>query len=346
MKKVSVIVPCHNLGEDLNRCVKSLLNQTIGKEQLQIILVDDASTDDTPQRIQSWAKKEPEVITPLLLTENLRQGGARNQGLSLAEAPYVGYVDGDDWVEPLMYEHMLEKAESFHTDVVFCRHKQSLSYELWEDVKLPDRESRFLTVDTNEKRKEFIVGNLIGYGVWDKLFSKEFLVKNDLKFPEHIAYEDITFGSLVYLYASRIFILEETLYHYYMNPESTVHKRNVEYHKDFFKANEIKWQEYEKRGAFSKLKDAVEFDYMMTAYVAAMKLFVIRYDEFPYEAFCSLQQTVQQHIPNIMNNPYVAGYMRPMQKMVLELLPTELSREEATQVAAALRQYMEAGQSL
>ena len=99
MKKVSVIVPCYNAAEYLDRCMEHLLKQTIGTENMEIILIDDASTDDgaTLGLLTAYEEKYPDTILVIALEENMRQGGARNIGISYAGGEYLVFCDADDW---------------------------------------------------------------------------------------------------------------------------------------------------------------------------------------------------------------------------------------------------------
>ena len=100
MKKVSVVVPCYNASMYLDKCLEYLLHQTIGIENIEIILVNDASTDDgaTWGLITKYEQNYPDTIIAVNLEENLRQGGARNVGVSYASGEYHIFCDAEDWV--------------------------------------------------------------------------------------------------------------------------------------------------------------------------------------------------------------------------------------------------------
>ena len=115
--EVSVIVPVYQVESYLERAVESLLAQTL--EELEIILVDDGSTDQSPQICDEYARRFPEKVR-VLHQENRGLGLARNAGLDLARGEYVAFVDSDDTVEPDMYRAMAEKARAGDYDMVFC----------------------------------------------------------------------------------------------------------------------------------------------------------------------------------------------------------------------------------
>ena len=104
---LSIIVPCFNVEKYVARCIDSLINQTLDNTIYEIILVDDASTDHTWDKLCEIEKLYPDNVILVHCEENGRQGKARNIGMTYATSDYVGFVDSDDWVEPDMYEIML-----------------------------------------------------------------------------------------------------------------------------------------------------------------------------------------------------------------------------------------------
>ena len=106
MPMISVIIPCFNVEQYVRRCVDSVLAQTIGQDNMEVILVDDCSTDHTPEILREYEADYPCVKT-VFYEKNLRQGGARNRGMEVAQGKYLGFVDSDDWIASEMYEKLL-----------------------------------------------------------------------------------------------------------------------------------------------------------------------------------------------------------------------------------------------
>ena len=106
MKKISVIIPCYNIAPWIDRCMASIAVQTIGLDDLEVICIDDASTDGTWEHLQRWERKFPDHILLIRQDVNRRQGAARNLGLQYASAPYIAFVDGDDQLEPDYFEQL------------------------------------------------------------------------------------------------------------------------------------------------------------------------------------------------------------------------------------------------
>ena len=118
MKKISVIIPCYNAQAYIPRCLHSIFSQTIGMETLEIILVNDASTDHTLDILLQFENKFPDSVIVVNLEQNIRQGGARNVGLSYASGEYVAFLDADDWIHPDFYSTLYSLALKYDTDII------------------------------------------------------------------------------------------------------------------------------------------------------------------------------------------------------------------------------------
>lgn len=114
--KVSVIVPVYNVETYLPKCIESILNQT--HKNLELILVDDGSPDKCPEICDEYAKKDKRV--KVIHKKNAGVSAARNDGIDFATGDFVAFVDSDDWIEPEMYEKLLQKQQEDDYDVVFC----------------------------------------------------------------------------------------------------------------------------------------------------------------------------------------------------------------------------------
>ena len=132
MKKVSIIVPAYNAHDTLARCLGSLVNQTL--QEIEIIVVNDASTDDTWEIMERCEKQFSDKVIIIDGKENRGPGGARNQGLDIATGEYIGFVDSDDYVADNMYEHLYSKAKEKDADIVaFARFEKGEGIEKKEE---------------------------------------------------------------------------------------------------------------------------------------------------------------------------------------------------------------------
>ncbi|MBE5948042.1 MAG: glycosyltransferase family 2 protein [Lachnospiraceae bacterium] len=338
MFKISIIIPFYNTSKYIDRCLNSLINQTIGIENLQLILVDDASTDDTPVRLKEYEQKFPEQITLILCEENGKQGTARNIGLKYAVAPYIGYIDSDDWVELDMFEKMYEKITTYNCDIVNCKIFRDDAIGTYEYKKETGKPDSLILIEDDKHRESFIVSEIIGVGAPDKLYKKEFLIKNNITFPEKIAYEDIYFGSLLYLYANKIYIIEENLYHYYVNWNSTVLQMDKPYHADILTVGELKLAEFSKRGILDKYPLATEYNFVKTYYLASLKVLILRYTVPSYELFLRIKKRTREVVPNYKLNPYFENAFSEVYQLLLELLDCDVSESDFQQIVALVKQ--------
>ena len=337
MNKISVIIPCYNVEQYIDRCLESVVSQTIGLYMLEIIVVNDASTDGTLNKLYEWEKRFPENIMVITYEENLRQGGARNLGLKYATGDYIGFVDADDWIERDMYELLYEKMSTGEYDLVKCKHIRdygeescSLSRENRHDVEYHFTSQNGVCYGTVTE-----TGNCGEYGgLWSGLYKKAMLVEQNISFPEHMAYEDNYFGGIVNLYVEKLYILDVILYHYFFNRASTVTTRNEIYHiTDRLAVETMLVEEYMKRGAFEVYHDEIERDFLERFFCNTWYLIFTRFDYIP-DIMDSMKKVILELFPNYKENPYIISSEGTLE--LLELLEIDnLQGEDLKKVQEA-----------
>lgn len=319
-KKVSIIIPCYNAGQFIDRCIRSLVRQTIGIENLELICVDDASTDDTVRRLERWEHRFPDSVFVILCETNGKQGRARNIGLTHASADLIGYVDSDDWVEATMFEKLYEVAKKYQTDITSCSYGRDLGDgKLFDRYKYGGEKQSCILIDTDNRRKTFLE-NAMG-PVWTKLFRKDFLLGNQIYFLEGLFYEDNFFGVLAEFYVRSFYMIEEPLYHYYANSNSTIVKRNSGLHHDRIIVEKRIWEELEKRHFFEKYSEWIETRFLKMFYLNSMHLFFTRYDTLPYLWLEELKEGVLKRMPDYKTLPY---YLALSEREKAFFLPLEM----------------------
>ncbi len=211
MPKVSIIVPVYNVEPYLEFCVDSLIKQTL--EDIEIILVDDGSPDNSGAICDRLAKKDNRIV--VIHKENGGLSSARNAGIAIAKGEYIGFVDSDDWVESDMFACLLELAEKYDADIADC-----------DMIEISDRS--FVELEKNDKVELLdrngaldiffrITKPNINYCVCDKLFKRDLFEK--VLFTEGIIFEDIDFNYRVLLHTNRVVETEAVKYYYFKNPE-------------------------------------------------------------------------------------------------------------------------------
>ena len=219
---ISIIVPIYKVEKYIRQCVDSIINQTY--EDIEIILVDDGSPDNCPQICDDYAKTDSRV--KVIHKENGGIMSARKAGVKVATGEYIGFVDGDDWIEADMYECFANAIHQYHPDMAICefyfsypeeegRSSQKLSkaFFLKEDMK------RELYPTMLFKDKFYSFG--INPCCWSKVFKKEILEHNLNKVTTKIRIgEDAAFVYPCLLEAENIAYVDKFLYHYRINRES------------------------------------------------------------------------------------------------------------------------------
>lgn len=306
MAKISVIIPCYNVSAYIDRCLTSITTQTIGIHLLEIICIDDASCDNTWQKLQQWELQYPDQIIIIHNDSNCRQGTARNIGLNYASGDWISFIDSDDWIEPDYFEKLYTIANKTSSDIVTCQAVRDSSLNLtFLDNKKTIKEDRYMIINTLEKRKLFITLKCMDCVAWGKLIRKSLLLDHQIFFPENLTYEDTYWGSLLHIYAEKVYFLEETLYHYFVNESSTVLQIDSEHHIDLLTVQMILWNEWEKRGLFEFLKEELEYDFLYSCYLRFLKIIVFRYQQPSFSLFTLLQTLIRQRIPDYSNNYYI-----------------------------------------
>lgn len=238
MEKISVIVPVYQAEQYVNRCVDSILTQT--HTNLEIILIDDGSTDRSRQICDEYARQDQRV--KVIHKKNAGVAAARNAGLDVATGTYLAFVDSDDYIDPDMYEKMMGKAVQYDCDLVMC----DCMKEQGESSRLYTHEIRPGFYSYEQLKTEYyphlIMMENVEYPAtisnWLFLFRRQ--LSSGMQIPrylEGVRYsEDLLFGAqLMYACRSFYYMKGKAYYHYYMNPTSATHTYAPDKWKDYRK---------------------------------------------------------------------------------------------------------------
>lgn len=217
--KVSVIMSLYNVELYMRVAIESVLKQTLS--DIELICINDGSSDYSLQTAQEYAEKDDRVKI-ITYEESKGQAFARNRGIDIARGKYIGFVDGDDWVEPTMFEKLYENAEKNNTDVTCCA--AILYNELMQECDFknayynmslmpPDLDNR---VFSHEDTKSLLTG-CINVALWNKIYRLAFMNENKIRFPEYFIYEDMPFFYEVWFKAKRITLIRDFCYYYRIN---------------------------------------------------------------------------------------------------------------------------------
>ena len=237
MKKISVIVPVYNVEKYIDKCLDSLVNQTL--KEIEIIVVNDGSPDNSQKIIDKYKKKYPKKIKSII-KENGGQGSARNIGLKHATGEYIGYVDSDDYVDKTMFEKLYTNAKENNSDIAIC------GTYIDNDPGIEIELEKFL-VDNNKENAFF--GKM---AVWNKIYKRSLLVDNKLEFRSKLWYEDFDFSFKAIAYAQTVSYVNEPLYYYLIRPGSTMNNSNIQRNLEILQA-------FDKIKELSAYKDIQKF---------------------------------------------------------------------------------------
>ncbi len=305
--KVSVIVPIYNVEKYLPMCIESLVNQTL--QDMEIILVNDCSPDNSLAIINDYKKKYPEKIVVINSDINRCQGGARNLGIQKAQGEYIGFVDGDDFVNINMFEKMYEAAVSSNAERVCVQGERvfdvgggmeysGVPYVEWRK-ELFFLNGRILEDTDREKLMVYPIG-----GVGMSLFKKELVLNSNVRFPEHRRYEDNYWGTLLCAYVKKIYFIQERLYYYRLNLNSTTNANNQLYHFDRLSIEEDLQEEFKNRGYDKLYKNALEYIYITRYYHNTFFILMEKFDHMRWDLIKRMKMSLKSKYPFWKKNLY------------------------------------------
>ncbi len=245
---VSVIVPVFNVEKYLSKCLNSLVNQTLS--EIEIIVVNDGSTDKSQTIIDDFARRYPQKIFSFI-KENGGLSDARNFGLQYANADFIGFIDSDDFVEQEMYKLMLEKAISCNADIVVC----DILYE-WEKSNTSRLMSGLRRLNGVDVKKDAMLSPLFA---WNKLYHKKFFKQYNLRYPIGLWYEDIPVTLPIFAFADKIAYVEIPLVHYLQRDSSIMGARSSRKMRDIFVIMTQVSDYFNDKGLMNKYHSEVEY---------------------------------------------------------------------------------------
>jgi len=220
--KISVIIPVYNSELFLKRCLNSVVHQTY--DNLEIIIINDGSTDQSFSICRNFADKDPRIV--LLHQNNQGVSAARNLGLEIAIGDYIGFVDSDDELEPDMYEHLLSQMSKFDADIAIC----GFMFYFEDGRKKASFAPKVLVLHNQETAiYNALTGNMYAGHLCNKLFKSHLFHKEKLNVSIKI-YEDLVIFIRILLKSERIIFDSAPLYRYYIHRMSAYNKQLHKYH--------------------------------------------------------------------------------------------------------------------
>lgn len=285
--KLSIIVPCYNVENYVEKSIKSLVNQTL--KDIEIIAIDDGSTDNTSKILDNLKKKNKNLV--VIHKKNEGVSIARNEGLKIAKGEYIGFLDSDDWVNEDCYYKMYNKIKEGY-DIVAC--STALIYKDHKEIIKPNISEGY----TN--RKMMIDAYAV---IWNKIYKKE-LIK-DLYFKEKMSYcEDVLFLYEVYSKNPKCSVVDEQLHNYLQREGSLTYVYDDKLY-DAVKSMDEVVKYYKENKLLETYKKEIEYSYVRYLYGSFLKRLARtkNYEKYK-EGIKNTKAKVKKNFPHYRRNKY------------------------------------------
>lgn len=248
MVSVSIIVPVYNVEKYIDRCLNSLVTQSLS--DIEIIVVNDGSPDSSQSIIDKYLNLYPEKVFSYQ-KENGGLSDARNFGLNYSHGEYIGFIDSDDFAEFDMFEKMYRKAKDDESDLVLC----DILYE-WENS------SRVLNVAGLKSFKDVSIQKrafLSPLFAWNKLYHRKFFFENTFRYPKGLWYEDIPVSLPIFANSLKISYISYAFVHYQQRSDSIMGAKFNPKQYDIFQIMEMTVEYFKKNELFDRFRQELEY---------------------------------------------------------------------------------------
>lgn len=207
MPTVSVIIPSYNSERFIGACLESVLSQSL--HDIEVIVVDDGSTDATFSIIEDYARKDSRVTA--IKQQNSFAGVARNNGMKHAIGDYLYFLDSDDFIDGSALESMVSAAQGCDADVVVCKSRRySMKNEATEPITYALRDYKLNTPLSQKDIAATLFRSVVGWP-WDKLFKRSFILENGLEYQSLRSTNDAFFVFMAMALAKTTYCLDKEL---------------------------------------------------------------------------------------------------------------------------------------
>jgi len=211
--EITVIVPAYNVENYIDKCISSLVYQTLNKSKYEIIIVDDASSDGTRKKLKKWNNKN---LVKLYLDENVGLSDVRNKALNYARGEFIYFIDGDDFLDKEALESMLNTIKLEHCDILCAGFKRINNNGTLINLRLDLN-------NFSNNRLEFL-DQIYKYEInamaCGSLFRKSLFTKNDIQFPSKKFHEDIYTTHKLFYYSKKTSFINDHYYNWVIHEDS------------------------------------------------------------------------------------------------------------------------------
>lgn len=338
---LSIIIPCYNSVDCIEPLLLCLEHQTIGIENLEIIFVDDASTDGTRMRLMEFQNRYPQNVQIIENDKNYGVSYARNRGVEKSRTSLVTFADHDDVPEYTIYETLYKSLMKSGCEIAMCAHdyithetkipregecgcnnKFGRRHSLEQQTEFPPVQIFELTEHT--VREMFMMQFRNDLECWSKLIRKSFLLEHNIVFPEGMWGEDFYWWMLVEMNLNSLCWVPSVLYHHTRKSRPSVSK---EMH-NWMSAQLLLNHEAKSRGLYQYFWEILDLELFEIGFASTLYYRILK-NNFSVEELEELRQVVIRETTDILNNTYVRGqnFRYRYSEYALGLLEEEVTAE-------------------
>lgn len=225
---ISIIVPVYNVEDYISACIDSILNQTF--KDFELLLIDDGSTDDSGNICNSYISKDSRV--KVIHTKNQGVSKTRNLGIKNAKGKYIMFCDSDDYADKYWCEKLYNTIKNNSNSFILCSYTIHNQRQEYEDIKIKYIQEN-KSIITNKRSYFSNYKTTLSASVWNKIYEKEIIMKNNIKFCESLSLGEDKIFNLDYLRCleDRVIIINDPLYHYILREKESL---DYKYYPDMF----------------------------------------------------------------------------------------------------------------
>ena len=236
--KISVIIPVYNAEGDISNAINSIIDQTFGFENIELILVDDASTDNSKEIIKEYQSPYDNIKLVELRQNSGLPGKPRSIGIDYATADYIVFLDSDDTYQNQAFEILYDAIEKENADFAIASHYINLDGDMVKANLIPT-EDEILSFDPLENQETFNKLSLNHFvAPWGKIFKKELIYENNIRFPEDSLCEDTYFYFKALINSEKVTLLPKNylyVYNTFENKKTAIHGHDLKKFNNFLK---------------------------------------------------------------------------------------------------------------
>lgn len=305
MTKISVIIPVYNVENYLKKCIQSILAQDFS--EYEIILVDDGSTDGSGKICDEYSQKYSQIKT--IHQKNIGQGGARNKGIEEARGDYLLFIDSDDSIKENTFSYLYNTALDNGTDIVLF----GMDYIDEDGNTIETKRASSGGICNVDSSQCAYMASVDPY-VWNKLYKRDIFIKNNIRYPEKVWYEDFSVISRIMLCADKVTVTDKVFYNYLQRKNSTMHVKNADKNSDMLKVVSDILDFYRNKGAFEKYYDQLCF--LTVMHVMVLCTLRVATVDIHHPLLKQFYDFTLNNFPDFKKNRYVKEKLTLRHKMI------------------------------